>query len=81
MFRDLSLKRCFGVDSKIADCDWSYLSTLQTVREPEQPLPRLSDLLEYLSQPEQEHIWMLLDIKALFRYAANRARRVRDKKA
>lgn len=26
-------------------------------------MPQLKDLLEYLAQPEQEHIWLLLDIK------------------
>ncbi|KAK0728420.1 PLC-like phosphodiesterase [Lasiosphaeria miniovina] len=60
---DASLKRCFGINQKIADCDWSYLSTLQTLREPRQSLPRLSDLLEYLAQPGLESVWVLLDIK------------------
>lgn len=61
---DATLKRCFGLDQKIADCDWSYLSTLKTTREPQQSLPRLSDLLEYLTEPGLESIWLLLDIKA-----------------
>ncbi len=26
-------------------------------------MPRLADLLEFLGQPEQEHIWLLLDLK------------------
>ncbi|KAK3685068.1 PLC-like phosphodiesterase [Podospora appendiculata] len=60
---DASLKRCFGVDKKVAECDWSYLSTLKTLREPQQGIPRLLDLLIYLGKPEQEHIWLLLDIK------------------
>ncbi|KAH8893413.1 glycerophosphoryl diester phosphodiesterase [Thozetella sp. PMI_491] len=60
---DGTLKRCFGVDAKIADYDWGYLSTLKTLKEPKQPMPRLLDLLEYLSQPELQHIWVLLDIK------------------
>lgn len=60
---DATLKRCFGEDTKVADCDWSYLSTLRTTREPRQPMPRLVDLLEYMAQPEVEHIWVLLDIK------------------
>ncbi|KAK8115162.1 hypothetical protein PG999_007231 [Apiospora kogelbergensis] len=60
---DGTLKRCFGEDRKVADCDWSYLSTLRTTRKPPQPMPRLVDLLEYLAQPGQEHIWVLLDIK------------------
>lgn len=58
------MKRCFGVDQKIAACDWAYLSTLQTTREPRQRLPRLRDLLEWLAEPGNEAIWVLLDIKA-----------------
>ncbi|KAK1754490.1 glycerophosphoryl diester phosphodiesterase [Echria macrotheca] len=60
---DPSLKRCFDVDQKIADCDWDYLSTLRTTREPPQPMPRLVDLLTYLAEPGLERIWLLLDIK------------------
>ncbi|KAM0808616.1 putative PLC-like phosphodiesterase [Seiridium cardinale] len=60
---DVTLKRCFGIDKKVADCDWAYLRTLNTLREPRQPLPRLLDLLEYLAQPGQEHMWVLLDVK------------------
>lgn len=51
------------MDQKIADCDWSYLSTLKTLREPKQSMPRLLDLLEYLAQPGLESIWVLLDVK------------------
>ena len=61
--QDATLKRCFGVDIKVADCDWSYLRTLQTLREPRQPLPCLADLLEYIAQPALESVWLLLDIK------------------
>ncbi|KAK1253650.1 hypothetical protein MKX07_001727 [Trichoderma sp. CBMAI-0711] len=61
---DPSLKRCFGVDLLIKDCTWSYLSSLRTLQEPHEALPRLVDLLEYLvSGPETENIWILLDIK------------------
>lgn len=60
---DKDLKRCFGVEKKIIDCDWAELSQLRTLREPHEPMPRLSDLLEYISRPENEHIWVLLDIK------------------
>ncbi|KAI0143942.1 PLC-like phosphodiesterase [Hypoxylon sp. NC0597] len=60
---DASLKRCFGEDSMVRDHDWSYLSTLRTLRKPAQPMPRLLDLLEYLNQPGVEHIWLMLDIK------------------
>ncbi|KAK7951596.1 Glycerophosphoryl diester phosphodiesterase [Apiospora aurea] len=62
---DGTLKRCFGEDRKVSDCDWSYLSTLRTTRKPHEPMPRLVDLLEYLAQPGQENIWVLLDIKLL----------------
>ncbi|KAL2016216.1 hypothetical protein VTK56DRAFT_4047 [Thermocarpiscus australiensis] len=61
---DATLKRCFGKDQKIADCDWAYLSTLRTLREPRQGMPRLADLLEWLTRPGLESIWVLLDIKA-----------------
>ncbi|KAK0616097.1 PLC-like phosphodiesterase [Bombardia bombarda] len=60
---DASLKRCFGDDQKLADCDWEYLSTLRTLREPPQPMPRLMDLLLYLGKKENEGVWVLLDIK------------------
>ncbi|KAI4866736.1 PLC-like phosphodiesterase [Hypoxylon rubiginosum] len=60
---DATLKRCFGESRKVAECDWDYLRTLRTLREPKQPLPRLVDLLEYLDQPGQEHVWLFLDIK------------------
>ncbi|CAH0059132.1 unnamed protein product [Clonostachys solani] len=60
---DPSLKRCYGVDKRISECNWDYLSSLQSVREPKQPLPRLSDLLEWLASPGREGIWLLLDIK------------------
>jgi phosphatidylglycerol phospholipase C len=62
--QDASLQRCFGIDKKIADCDWAYLQTLRTARAPHEPLPRLGDLLAYLARPENESIWVLLDIKA-----------------
>jgi phosphatidylglycerol phospholipase C len=60
---DPSLKRCFGVDARIAECSWEYLSTLRTVAEPHEPMPRLRDFLEWLTQPELEKIWVVLDIK------------------
>ncbi|KAK4225325.1 glycerophosphoryl diester phosphodiesterase [Podospora fimiseda] len=63
---DASLKRCFGIDKKVADCDWSYLSSLRTQAEPHVPLARLSDLLTYIAQPDHQAvhpIWILLDIK------------------
>ncbi|KUJ18405.1 putative glycerophosphoryl diester phosphodiesterase [Mollisia scopiformis] len=60
---DATLKRCFGEETKIADCDWEYLKELRTLKEPRQPMPRLKDLLEYLNTPGLEDIWVLLDIK------------------
>lgn len=61
--QDATLTRCFGVDKKIIDCNWEYLSTLRTLNAPHEPMPRLKDLLEYLAAPEAEHLWLLFDIK------------------
>jgi phosphatidylglycerol phospholipase C len=63
MRQDATLKRCFGRDEKIIDCDWSYIQTLQTLQEPHEHMPCLKDLLEYLATPGLEDIWVLLDIK------------------
>jgi glycerophosphoryl diester phosphodiesterase len=60
---DLDLKRCFGSKEKIIECDWDHLSTFRTLKEPHVPMPRLQDLLEYVSQPDLQHIWLFLDIK------------------
>ena len=65
---DPTLKRCFGLKDKIIDCEWSYLSTLKTVQEPRSHMPRLLDLLLWLSEDGEgkegrEKIWILLDIK------------------
>jgi hypothetical protein len=61
--QDPTLKRCFGKDEKIADCDWDYLSRLKTLREPHVGMPRLVDLLKWMTEPGIESIWLLLDIK------------------
>lgn len=45
------------------DCDWEYIKTLRTLKEPHEPMSRLKDLLEYLAKPGLEDIWVLLDIK------------------
>lgn len=55
--------RCFGVDKKITDCDWDFISELQTLKEPRGSMPRLLDLIEFLAQPQNESIWLQLDIK------------------
>ncbi|KAF4555835.1 Phosphatidylglycerol phospholipase C-like protein [Elsinoe fawcettii] len=60
---DATLKRCFGKEDKIIDCDWSYVSKQRTIAEPQQAMPRLQDLLEYVAQPGLEELWVLLDIK------------------
>ncbi|KAI8242538.1 hypothetical protein K4K55_010200 [Colletotrichum sp. SAR 10_96] len=62
---DGTLKRCFGVDKKINECEWEYVSSLETICEPRQRMPRLSDLLEFLAEggKERESVWVLLDIK------------------
>lgn len=61
--KDATLERCYGKKEKIADCDWSYLSGLKTLKAPHESLPRLVDLLAYLAEPGVEDIWLLLDIK------------------
>lgn len=58
------MKRCFGVDKKVAECDSSYLATLKSLRQPHQPMPRLSELLHFIGRPENEAVWLLLDVKA-----------------
>ncbi|KAI9369823.1 PLC-like phosphodiesterase [Aspergillus egyptiacus] len=60
---DPTLKRCFGLATKVAECDWDELSRLRTLREPKEPLARLVDLMQYISEPGKEHVWLLLDIK------------------
>ncbi|KAK8110183.1 glycerophosphoryl diester phosphodiesterase [Apiospora kogelbergensis] len=60
---DATLRRCFGDPRKVADCDWSELSMLRTLSEPQQHMCRLVELLEYVTQPELGHVWLLLDIK------------------
>jgi phosphatidylglycerol phospholipase C len=63
--QDATLKRCFGKEGKIIDCDWSDIESLRTLQEPHESMPRLKDLLKYLSKPGLEDIWVLLDIKVL----------------
>lgn len=66
---DPSLERCFGRKEKIIDCDWEFLSTLRTkakAGQPSEPMPRLSDLLEFMTKPGNENLWVLLDIKVRF---------------
>lgn len=60
---DATLKRCFGQPDKIRDRDWAYLSSLRTTGANPQPMPRLLDLLTYLSAPDLDAVWVLLDIK------------------
>lgn len=66
--QDATLKRCFGKNEKIIDCDWNYLKTLRTIAKPQQSMPRLRDLLEYLLTPGLEDIWILLDVKVINDY-------------
>ena len=60
---DANLKRCFGRPERLIDVDWNFVSTLPTLAEPKQYMPRLQDLLEFLAQPSNEDIWLVLDIK------------------
>lgn len=61
--QDGNLKRTFGVDRKVNEVDWEFISGLKSVREPHLGLPRLLDLLQWLAQPGREKTWVLLDIK------------------
>lgn len=61
--QDATLKRCFGKEDRIVNCDWEFLSTVRTLRAPHERMPRLRDVLEYLATPGLEDIWLLLDIK------------------
>ena len=61
--QDGSLKRCYGVNKKVIECDWNYIKTLRTINEPSQSMPTFEDLLHYLREPGVEHIWLMLDIK------------------
>lgn len=61
--QDQSLERCFGVKKNVEDCDWEYLKTVKMTQEPHEPVPRFSELLEYLAQPGSEHVWAFLDVK------------------
>lgn len=63
MIQDATLKRCFGLEGKVIDHTWDFLKDLRTVKEPRQPMPRLLDLLEFLTEPGLEKTWVLLDIK------------------
>lgn len=64
------MKRCFGVDRDVGDCDWAFLSTLRMHRDPAEGMPRLRDLLAWLADDEEDdddgrrrQVWLLLDIK------------------
>jgi phosphatidylglycerol phospholipase C len=61
--QDATLKRCFGVDKKISDCDVAYIKTLCTLKEPHVPMPTLKEVVEFLYESAAQKIWLLLDIK------------------
>lgn len=58
------MKRCFGIDKLVSECDWSYLQSLSTVQAPHEPMATLEDLLEFLAGSDQEKMWLILDVKA-----------------
>ncbi|KAH8147535.1 uncharacterized protein LAJ45_08362 [Morchella importuna] len=60
---DATLKRVFGEEGKVIDCDYSYLKTLRTVEAPHVPMASLKEVLELLCQPALRKMWLLLDIK------------------
>ena len=41
---DATLKRCFGREEKIKDCDWKDISDARTIAEPHEPMPKLQDI-------------------------------------
>lgn len=61
--QDDSLNRCYGVDKKISECTWEYLQTLRTVAEPHEKMPNMQEFLEFFAAPENDHVWVLFDIK------------------
>jgi phosphatidylglycerol phospholipase C len=61
--QDPTLQRCFGKKDRIIDLEWREIESLRTIQAPGEPMPRLKDLLKYLSEPGLEDIWVLLDIK------------------
>lgn len=63
LFKDATLKRCFGVGGKIIDFDYTYLKTLRTLEAPHVPMATLREVLELMCQPAVKDIWLLLDIK------------------
>ena len=61
-----TMRRCLGVSGGkkgSSTVNGAFIKTLRTVAEPAQAMPRLVDLLDYLAQPGNEDIWLLLDIK------------------
>lgn len=60
---DATLKRCFGREEKITDCEWKDIQDLRTLAQPHEPMPRLEDMLELLREPGKEAVWLLVDIK------------------
>ncbi|KAL5604919.1 hypothetical protein BROUX41_001751 [Berkeleyomyces rouxiae] len=60
---DVNLKRCFGRTEKIHDLDFAELAKLRSLRPPHTPVPSLQELLEYLAEPQNAAIWLILDIK------------------
>jgi phosphatidylglycerol phospholipase C len=66
ILQDPTLERCFGRKDKIIDLEWTEIEPLRTVQEPGEPMPQLRELLEYLTEPGLEDIWVLLDIKVGF---------------
>ncbi|KAL2885023.1 Phosphatidylglycerol phospholipase C [Ceratocystis lukuohia] len=60
---DNSLKRCFGRPQRVHELDFAELAKLRSLRPPHVPMPSLQELLEYLAEPQNSAIWMILDIK------------------
>lgn len=59
---DADLKK-FGHSRKILDCTWDEIKHMKTLAQPHVPMVRLTNLLEFILQPGQRDIWLLLDVK------------------
>lgn len=51
------------MNKKVSECDWEYLENVTMLEEPHERVPKFTDLLEFLAQPENEHLWAFLDVK------------------
>lgn len=60
---DPTLESQFGRPGKIAAHEWHEMQDFKTLAAPHEPMPRFVDVLTWLSQPEVQHVWILVEIK------------------